>query len=331
MKRISLHIMMVLAMVLIATDSMAAKRGSVNEQWQKCIIEAIDSFPEHGGYYTGGRPNKDFPKTTMQALNEAYKMLLADNRPDFNPAKAQPSFCSSATYAVLIKSLLMWDTEGKISRAAWINMKPYVGIVDYINDKGIGQDDGFGFWGRANANGPGVAVLVHELKAGYSITAYRGAKSERNKENSKERYMTDAEWCADPVWDQAVPGDIMKIFWNRNESNGSDSGEIIGCNDVKGDDQERGHSVVFLGYDSNGDIRYWSSNGPGKNNKELGYSIATCPRTRVQRVVFTRITNPENFNNAAKMPPTSENKYLSGLNGKRHSNTAELKKMTGAK
>ena len=89
--------------------------------------------------------------------------------------------------------------------------------------------------------------------------------------------------------------------------------------------------MIFLGYEPNGDIRYWSSNGPGKNNKELGYSVATCPRTRVQRVVFTRVTKPENFNNAAKMLPTSVNKYLSDLNGKRHSTTAELKKMTGAK
>ncbi len=323
------RIMAALALALVAV---CAKAGTpTNERWQQCVLEAIDSFPQHGGYYTGGRPNQDFSKTTLQALNEAYHMRLADQRPQFNPQKAQPSFCSSATYAVLVKALLMWDTDGKIPRAAWLNIKPYVGIVDYINDKGIGEDDGFGFWGRANANGPGVAVLVHELKAGYSITAYRGAKSEKNKEKPGERYMTDEEWNANPVWQQAVPGDIMKIFWNRNETNGSDSGAIIGCNDVKTDDQERGHSVVFLGYEPNGDIRYWSSNGPGKNNKELGYSVATCPRTRVQRVVFTRITQPEHFANASKMPPTSENKYLSGLNGKRHSTTAEMKKMIGAK
>ena len=321
-----------IAAMTLAFIAICVKAGTpTNERWQQCVLAAIDSFPQHGGYYTGGRPNQDFSKTTLQALNEAYHMRLADQRPQFNPHKAQPSFCSSATYAVLVKALLMWDTDGKIPRAAWLNIKPYVGIVDYINDKGIGEDDGFGFWGRANANGPGVAVLVHELKAGYSITAYRGAKSEKNKEKPGERYLTDEEWNANPVWQQAVPGDIMKIFWNRNETSGSDSGAIIGCHDVKTDDQERGHSVVFLGYEPNGDIRYWSSNGPGKNNKELGYSVATCPRTRVQRVVFTRITQPERFANASKMPPTSENKYLSGLNGKRHSTTAEMKKMIGAK
>ncbi len=322
----------IIAALALTIAAVCAQAGNpTNERWQQCVLAAIDSFPQHGGYYTGGRPNQDFSKTTLQALNEAYHMRLADQRPQFNPQKAQPSFCSSATYAVLVKALLMWDTDGKIPRAAWLNIKPYVGIVDYINDKGLGEDDGFGFWGRANANGPGVAVLVHELKAGYSITAYRGAKSEKNKEKPGERYLTDEEWNAHPVWQQAVPGDIMKIFWNRNETNGSDSGAIIGCNDVKTDDQERGHSVVFLGYEPNGDIRYWSSNGPGKNNKELGYSVATCPRTRVQRVVFTRITQPERFANASKMPPTSENKYLSGLNGKRHSTTAEMKKMIGAK
>lgn len=48
-------------------------------------------------------PERRFLKTTIQALNEAFQMDSADNRPSFTPALAQPSFCSSATYAVLIK------------------------------------------------------------------------------------------------------------------------------------------------------------------------------------------------------------------------------------
>ena len=128
--------------------------------WRQCVLAAVDSFPEHGGYYTGGRTNADFPKTTVQALNEAFRMNSSDCRPTFSPALACPSFCSSATYAVLIKALLLWDTDSAISREAWENMRPLAT-----------EDDGFGFWGRANANGPGIGVLVYELGAGRSFTA----------------------------------------------------------------------------------------------------------------------------------------------------------------
>lgn len=303
--------------IAIAAICISGLRTSATD-WNECVLAAVDSFPERGGYYTGGRPNADFSKTTIQALNEAFQMDSADNRPSFTPALAQPSFCSSATYAVLIKALLMWDTDNAISREAWENMRPLAT-----------EDDGFGFWGRANANGPGLGVLVHELGAGNNIAAFRGAYSERNRESDNERYLSDEEWAADSVWDKATPGDFMKLFWNRNPS-GSDSGAVIGCNNVAGDDQERGHSVVFLGYEPNGDIRYWSSNGPGKDNRNLGYSIGSCPRSHVQRVVVTHITRPDRFDNARQMPPDSENRFLSDLNGRRHATTAETLRQIGA-
>lgn len=310
------------------SSSNEPNRAEVNVRWQSCVIDAINLFPKKGGYYTGGKPNADFSKTTLQALKDAFKMQAEDARPEFDPNEAQPSFCSSATYAVLIKALLLYDTENKISKQAWLNMKPQT-IV--INGATTGQDDGVGFWGRANANGPGVAILVHELKAGYNLTAYRGAKSQRNKETSDEHYQSDSEWESSPIWNQMKPGDILKIFWNRNESNSSDCGAIIGYNSIKTDDQERGHSVVFTGFDSDGNVCYWSSNGPGKNNKELGYSFASCAKTRIQRIVVTRITNPENFDNARTMSPDNVNQYLNDLNGKRHSATAEMKQQAGIK
>ena len=202
-------------------------------------------------------------------------------------------------------------------------MKPYVGIADELNPGGMGQDDGVGFWGRANANGPSLGVLVRELGAGYSFTAYRGAMSERNRETPDERYLTDQEWCSLDVWQRALPGDLMKIFWNRNASRGSDSGAIIGCDDDKTADQEAGHSVIFLGCEGD-TVAYWSSNGPGKHPEQMGYSVGHCHKSDIQRVVFTRITRPERFNNARKMAPTDVNAYLRDLNGVRHSTTAEL-------
>ena len=196
-------------LALLCLMNVAQAKDKINPDWQRAILAAIDSFPEHGGYYTGGRPNALFAKTTWRGLHDAYQMNAGDERPRFDPLQAQPSFCSSATYAVLIKALLIWDTRHKIKREAWVNMKPRVGFADDFNPEGIGQDDGVGFWGRANANGPGLGVLVHELGAGYSFTAYRGAKTERNKETPDERYLTDDEWCALDVWNRAVPGDLM--------------------------------------------------------------------------------------------------------------------------
>lgn len=317
-------------LVMLCLVHTADAGDKVNERWQQAILTAIDCFPERGGYYTGGHPNELFAKTTWQGLHDAFKMTAGDERPQFDPWLAQPSFCSSATYAVLIKALLLWDKHNKIRREAWVNMKPYVGIVDDLNPEGLGQDDGMGFWGRANANGPGLGVLIRELGAGFSFTAYRGAHCERNKETPDERYLTDNEWCALDVWARAVPGDLMKIFWDRNESRGSDSGAIIGCNDDCDADQEAGHSVIFMGCDGD-TVTYWSSNGPGEHPELMGYSMGHCHKTAIQRVVFTRITRPERFNNARKIPPTGVNRYLYDLNGVRHSTTAEMLQQLGIK
>lgn len=302
----------------------------VNQAWQQTILAAIDSFPEHGGYYTGGKPTADFPTTAWRGLHETYVMTADDVRPYIDCHKAQPSFCSIATYVALVKALTMWDTKGRISQQAWRNMKPCVGIVDALNPTGLGQDDGVGFWGRANANGPSMGVLIRELKAGFSMSAYRGAKSTKNKERADEPYLTDDEWRAHPIWERMVPGDILKIFWNNNEGDKPrDNGAIVGYNGVKGEDQEAGHSVIFLGYAPDGRVRYWSSNGPGKNPKEMGYSEGTCDKTRIQRLVVTRILRPERFDNVKNMPPSQVNQYLWDLNGVRHSTTAEVKREIG--
>ena len=86
-----------------------------------------------------------------------------------------------------------------------------------------------------------------------------------------------------------------------------------------------------MGYDQNGNVKYWSSNGPTNTPKEAGYGIATCPRTAIQRVVFTRITNPEKFDNAKKLMFNNTHKWLKALNGEAHGTTAELKKYCGIK
>ncbi|MBO5539743.1 MAG: hypothetical protein J5980_02215 [Muribaculaceae bacterium] len=320
-----------LCTLLLLVVSVVSAQGRVNWQWQRTIVAAIDKFPSRGGYYTGGRPNATFSKTTWRGLHDAYQMRPGDARPRFDPMQARPSFCSSATYALLVQALLDYDKNGVISAEAWRNMKPYVGIKDSLNPDGIGQDDGVGFWGRCNANGPALAVLVHELDAGFSITAFRGAKNDSVKETPGECYLTDEEWRAHPIWRQAVRGDLMKIFWNRNETRGHDGGAIVGYDGVKGHLQEAGHSVVFLGMSNDGRVVYWSSNGPGADPAHMGYSVAMCDPTAIQRVVFTRILRPEQFDRVSDMGPTDVNQYLYDLNGRAHSTTSQLLDAIGAK
>ena len=56
----------ILALLCLAFQASAGDK--VNEGWQRAVLAAIDSFPERGGYYTGGRPNDLFPKTTWRGL-----------------------------------------------------------------------------------------------------------------------------------------------------------------------------------------------------------------------------------------------------------------------
>jgi hypothetical protein len=123
--------------------------------------------------------------------------------------------------------------------------------------------DGVGIWGRWNANGPGTARLFHELGLGKNFTS----------------------------WEQARPGDFMKIFWS------TDVGK-----------KERGHLVVFLGMETKDGVehvRFWSSNKPG------GYGEKSVPKSKVAAVIFSRLENPSNMQRAATMP--KKDTYLASL------------------
>ncbi len=81
---------------------------------------------------------------------------------------------------------------------------------------------------------------------------------------------------------QARPGDFLKFFWSNE----------IGA-------KERGHMVVYLGHEvKNGVlfISYWSANKPD------GYSVRRMEASKMHNLIFTRITNPQNFNNVVSLP-----------------------------
>lgn len=208
--------------------------------WQAALEKAITEIHRHGsgGYSTGNAAH--------DALAQAFAWDGEKRRLVFNPAGARPSFCSGAVYAAVLSALVIWDARHaarRISPEAWQALGP------------AHVKDGIGPWGYANANGPGFAVLVHRLGAGYSFTE----------------------------WEKARPADVMKIWWN----------DKIGAG-------ERGHLVILVRNEGDS-VRVWSSNSPTDGAAD-GYGFKTFRKDAIRRVLFTRVTTPAAFGNAAKLP-----------------------------
>lgn len=113
-------------------------------------------------------------------------------------------------------------------------------------------------------------------------------------------------------FEKARPGDFMKIFWNDKIGKG-----------------ERGHLVVFLGHNDDGSaVQVWSSNLENSDGSN-GYGSMWVERSRIKRVVFSRLEHPENLNRwkeFSKAQRTSD--YLVGIR-KVSSTPDEMGKATG--
>jgi hypothetical protein len=93
---------------------------------------------------------------------------------------------------------------------------------------------------------------------------------------------------------KAKAGDFLKIFWN----------ESIGA-------AEKGHSVIFASTGmENGEetVSFWSSNLPG------GYGNKTVARSKIKRMVFSRLEHPERLDAVLGLPPRDG--FLSSLEEK---------------
>jgi len=184
------------------------------------------------------------------------------------PKAPYPSFCSGATYIVFIKTIEALRERGQLQ----LDFATLNHLV--IRDQRDGED----IWGRWNANGPGTARLFYELGLG--------------------RNFTDFE--------QAQPGDFMKIFWNKNVGR-----------------RESGHSVIFLGTINRPDgeyVRFWSSNIPG------GYGEKEVRRSKIANAIFSRLQTPANLSRIHDVPATDS--YLASLLRKK-SDFAEATKKCG--
>jgi hypothetical protein len=184
------------------------------------------------------------------------------------PTAPYPSFCSGATYIVFIKTIEALRDHGDLQ----LDFATLDQLI--IRD----QHDGQGIWGRWNANGPGTARLFHELGIGHNFVDFQ----------------------------QARPGDFMKIFWNKNVGR-----------------RESGHSVIFLGTVNRPDgeyVRFWSSNIP------RGYGEKEVPRSKIAYAIFSRLEIPANLSRIQNVPETDS--YLASLLRKQ-SSFAEATRMCG--
>jgi len=255
---------------LSADNSAASFRGAVRVQFSggdalpssainRLVVQTINRMPAGGEYRASSE--------SIQKLESAIKK--EGNHLAIDASVAKPSFCSSATYLVFVSTLEELNRRGQIQFEEGAAEKLLV----------TGQHDGFGVWGRWNANGPGTARLFAELYLGHNFTSIEKAQA----------------------------GDFLKIFWN----------DQIGA-------REFGHSVIYLGHGPNSAgvevVRYWSS------NKKGGYGRAEVPRSKIKRMLFSRLDYPERINQIRNGLKPDE--YLASMLV-RSSTPEEVKKMVG--
>ncbi|MBR2256177.1 MAG: penicillin binding protein PBP4B [Blautia sp.] len=276
-------------------------RSDHKKTFNDVLLRVIEQTEDGGGYYTGREEKEELSQNAWEGMDAA--VTITEDGISIDMEAAKPSFCSSACYMALLKALSLWDTDGQIPVEAWKNLKPYT-----VEDREYPiQDDGVGCWGRANANGPGMAVLAAQLGVG-----------ENTYIAPKETYASEEEYEA--AWAGLQAGDFLKLFWNDKIGGDAEKGEW-----------EKGHMVVFLkrvdAENENGEkddiIYYWSSNGNGYM-PDKGYGIGKTRLSKVCRAVATRITYAGAFANAKDMMPDDVDPWLYAIMDSRLSNEEEL-------
>jgi hypothetical protein len=133
------------------------------------ITDLIREMPSGGGYATNAG--------SFAALRQGIR-TDPQGRINIDPSVVHPSFCSGATYLVLMGVVHELQSNGVMQLPADVMAALEV----------RSQPDGVGVWGRWNANGPGTARLFHELGLGRNFTDFAEAR----------------------------PGDFIKMFWNEH-------------------------------------------------------------------------------------------------------------------
>lgn len=168
-------LLLIPALFLFAVPAMAAPKqqppaAAAQTDFSQHVLWVIKNKMPTGGGYSA-------TKATVNRLpGNAVSWDVTHQRLSISPYNARPSFCSGACYLVLLQALQRWEQLSgiKLPAEAW-----------QACNIAVDQPDGHGVWGRANANGPGLAKLVADIGAGVNFT--------------------------DPAL--ARPGDFLKIFW----------------------------------------------------------------------------------------------------------------------
>lgn len=138
-----------IAIALLIHLPLSSCAQQANEQqtpnFSTSLLQSIQSMPVHGGY-DGSDATKNLLAKASSHRNGSFHIT---------PEIAKPSFCSGATYLVLLKALR-------------------TGSDDLLPK--IDQQDGHGIFGRWNANGPGAAKLIADLNAGKNFTDWNSAQ-----------------------------------------------------------------------------------------------------------------------------------------------------------
>lgn len=134
-----------LFMAGIFTVACATMPAEVPSGFNSKVLAAVRTMPSGGGY--------DGSDATKNLLRGACDLTDGEIRVDAKRAK--PSFCSGATYLVLLEAL---------------GRGPETLLPE------LDQKDGHGVFGRWNSNGPGTAKLVADLGAGRNFTSWDEAQ-----------------------------------------------------------------------------------------------------------------------------------------------------------
>ena len=166
-----------LSMLLVFCTSCATQLDVVTIAQNDPVIRAIEKMPRGGGYSTRAKAHQALSHSIRSARGGGLELKAA-----------KPSYCSGATYHVLLAMVQEEIEAGTLELSAR--------EVQSLLMRG--QGDGFGVWGRWNANGPGAAKLIKDLGMGINFESY----------------------------EKAQPGDFMKIFWTK-EIGKSERGHLV--------------------------------------------------------------------------------------------------------
>ncbi|MCT7721671.1 MAG: hypothetical protein N5842_01520 [Lactobacillus crispatus] len=100
---ISSLIGLTIAIAMSPSSIMAADRQKMPTQWRISEQRAMGTFADKGGYETSKKLLNGFTQTSWMGMNKA--VTISGNQVVIDTAQARPSFCSSATYMLFLKTL----------------------------------------------------------------------------------------------------------------------------------------------------------------------------------------------------------------------------------